>query len=104
MLWKGFQKPKRLISISDPVPTDQYAQHLIAYFLGGSWRFNNYSFFQLTLNSGGPTNEGAYGIHSIMCDNIGQIAAGNCPVAAGGLKATQIQFSYGIGSPSVIPF
>src|SRR5436189_5446712 len=26
MLWKGFQKPKRLISLSDPVPTDQYAQ------------------------------------------------------------------------------
>src|SRR5262250_641426 len=26
MLWKGFQKPKRLISVSDPVPTDQYAQ------------------------------------------------------------------------------
>src|SRR5215510_4858212 len=26
MLWKGFQKPKRLISVSDPAPTDQYAQ------------------------------------------------------------------------------
>src|SRR5207248_5575868 len=26
MLWKGFQKPKRLISLSDPAPTDQYAQ------------------------------------------------------------------------------
>ena len=26
MLWKGFQKPKRLISITDPAPTDQYAQ------------------------------------------------------------------------------
>src|SRR5690348_11902909 len=26
MLWKGFQKPKRLIAISDPAPTDQYAQ------------------------------------------------------------------------------
>src|SRR5499425_634399 len=26
MLWKGFQKPKRLISVSDPEPTDQYAQ------------------------------------------------------------------------------
>jgi len=26
MLWKGFQKPKRLISVSDPVPTEQYAQ------------------------------------------------------------------------------
>src|SRR5207244_4022814 len=26
MLWKGFQKPKRLISLSDPPATDQYAQ------------------------------------------------------------------------------
>src|SRR5687767_10166079 len=26
MLWKGFQKPKRLISLSEPVPTDTYAQ------------------------------------------------------------------------------
>jgi len=26
MLWKGFQKPKRLISISEPAPTDTYAQ------------------------------------------------------------------------------
>jgi DNA-directed RNA polymerase subunit alpha len=26
MLWKGFQKPKRLISVSEPAPTDRYAQ------------------------------------------------------------------------------
>jgi len=26
MLWKGFQKPKRLISVSEPVPTETYAQ------------------------------------------------------------------------------
>src|SRR4029450_6207785 len=26
MLWKGFQKPKRLISVSEPPPTDTYAQ------------------------------------------------------------------------------
>jgi len=26
MLWKGFQKPKRLISVSEPAPTDIYAQ------------------------------------------------------------------------------
>src|SRR5438477_2267444 len=26
MLWKGFQKPKRLISISEPTPSDTYAQ------------------------------------------------------------------------------
>jgi len=91
-------------SSRDYLPTDQYAQHLIAYFAGAQWKFNDYSFFQLTLNSGGPTNEGAYGVHAIMCDNLGQAATGNCPVNIGGLKATQIQFSYGIGSPSVIPF
>src|SRR5438034_1275536 len=26
MLWKGFQKPKRLISVSEPAPTETYAQ------------------------------------------------------------------------------
>jgi DNA-directed RNA polymerase subunit alpha len=26
MLWKGFQKPKRLISVSEPAPSDTYAQ------------------------------------------------------------------------------
>lgn len=26
MLWKGFQKPKRLISITEPAPSDTYAQ------------------------------------------------------------------------------
>src|SRR5262250_2904784 len=26
MLWKGFQKPKRLISVTEPAPTDVYAQ------------------------------------------------------------------------------
>src|SRR5919198_4638214 len=26
MLWKGFQKPKRLIAVSEPAPTDTYAQ------------------------------------------------------------------------------
>jgi len=26
MLWKGFQKPKRLISVSEPAPTDNFAQ------------------------------------------------------------------------------
>src|ERR671936_305872 len=26
MLWKGFQKPKRLITLSEPAPTHTYAQ------------------------------------------------------------------------------
>src|SRR3989449_6432901 len=35
MLWKGFQKPKRLISLSDPAPTDQYAQFSMQPFERG---------------------------------------------------------------------
>jgi hypothetical protein len=91
-------------SSRDYLPTDQYAQHLIAYFLGGSYRVSKNQFFQVTLNSGGPTNEGAYGVHSIVCDNLTQVATGNCATNIGGLKATQIQFQYGIGTPNVIPF
>jgi hypothetical protein len=86
-------------SSRDYLPTDQYAQHLIAYFLGGSYRTSKNTFIQVTLNSGGPTNEGSYGVRAIECDN-----AVTCAPAIGGLKATQLQVQFGIGSPSLLPF
>ena len=89
-------------SSRDYLPTDQYAQHLAAYFLGGSFRTTKTTFVQVTLNSGGPTNEGSYGVHSIFCDNPYDPSA--CAPVIGGLKATQIQVQFGIGSPSVLPF
>ncbi|MEO9263025.1 MAG: hypothetical protein ABI282_02960 [Candidatus Baltobacteraceae bacterium] len=89
-------------SSRDYLPTDLYPQHLAAYFLGGSYRTSRSTFLQVTLNSGGPTNEGAYGVHSILCDNA--YDPSKCAPAIGGLKATQLQVQFGFGSPSVLPF
>ncbi|MDQ2865882.1 MAG: hypothetical protein M3R51_06615 [Candidatus Eremiobacteraeota bacterium] len=89
-------------SSRDYLPTDTYPQHLAAYFLGASYRTTKTTFVQVVLNSGGPTNEGSYGISSILCDNA--YDAGACAPVIGGLKATQLQVQFGIGSPSVLPF
>ena len=97
---KFFFEPQ---SSRDYLPTDPYAQHLFAYFLGASERVGKIGFVQLVLNSGGPTNEGAYGIQGLTCQAL---PCGQNPVVPtiGGLKATQIQLQFGIGSPSVIQF
>ena len=84
----------------DYLPTDVYPQHLFAYFLGASYRTTKNTFVQAVLNSGGPTNEGPYGANALECENI----VGMCAPVFGGLKATQLQLQFGIGSPSVLPF
>ena len=98
---KFFFEPQ---SSRDYLPTDQYPQHLIAYFLGVAKQVNKYSFVQLVLNSGGPTNQGAYGVNSLVCQQLPCGKPGNTIIQAGGLKATQLQLQFGIGSPSVIQF
>ena len=90
-------------SSRDYLPADPYAQHLMAYFLGVSQKVGKYGFVQLVLNSGGPTNEGAYGIHSLVCQQL-PCAPNQVVPVVGGLKATQLQIQFGIGSPSVIQF
>jgi hypothetical protein len=87
-------------SSRDYMPTDPYPEHLIAYFAGVSERVTPWSFVQLVLNSGGPTNEGSYGIQAIKCVTAIQ---STCAPSTGGLKATQLQLQFGFGSPSVIP-
>lgn len=89
-------------SSRDYLPTDYYAQHLVAYFLGATERVGKYGFIQAVLNSGGPTNESPYGIAYLKCYALpcGQ----NTVPAIGGLKATQLQIQFGIGSPVVLPF
>ncbi|MHB8146631.1 MAG: hypothetical protein ACYDGM_05125 [Vulcanimicrobiaceae bacterium] len=96
---KFFFEPQ---SSRDYLPADPYAQHLMAYFLGVSERVGKAGFVQLVLNSGGPTNEGSYGIQKLTCQAL---PCGSNPIVPtiGGLKATQIQLQFGIGSPSVIP-
>ncbi len=86
----------------DYLPTDYYAQHLVAYFLGATERVGKYGFVQAVLNSGGPTNYSPYGVAYFKCYALP--CGANTVPAVGGLKATQIQIQFGIGSPVVLPF
>jgi len=89
-------------SSRDYLPTDPYAQHLAAYFLGATQRLGKNEFVQLVLNSGGPTNYSPYGIKYFQCYAL-PCSSSTVP-AIGGLKATQIQLQFGVGSPVVLPF
>lgn len=86
----------------DYLPTDPYAQHLFAYFLGATQRVGKQGFVQLVLNSGGPSNYSPYGVKYLQCFALP--CSSNTVPAVGGLKATQLQVQFGIGSPTVLPF
>ncbi len=88
-------------SSRDYLPTDYYAQHLFAYFLGATQRVGKEGFIQATLNSGSPTNYSPYGVAYLKCYALP--CSQNTVPAIGGLKATQIQIQFGIGSPVVLP-
>lgn len=87
----------------DYLPADPYAQHIFAIFLGASERVGKNGFVQLVLNSGGPGNYSPYGVSALTCQQAGNCAATTVPTV-GGLKATQLQIQFGVGSPSVIQF
>jgi hypothetical protein len=86
----------------DYLPADPYAQHLAAYFLGVSQQVGKYGFVQVVLNSGGPTNYSPYGVKQLNC--LALPCSANTVPSVGGLKASQVQIQFGIGSPSVIQF
>lgn len=87
----------------DYLPTDYYAQHLAAYFFGATQRVGKYGFIQAVLNSGGPTNYSPYGVESFQCYSLPCTSKNTVP-SIGGLKATQLQLQFGVGSPVVLPF
>jgi hypothetical protein len=90
-------------SARDYLPTDPYPEHLIAYFLGVSQRLTRYSFVSVVLNSGNPTNLGPDGVTGIKCLSAQQAINNACGLAIGGLKATQLQLQFGVGSPTYFP-
>jgi hypothetical protein len=90
-------------SSRDYLPTDPWAEHVPAYFLGVAQSVGKTGFIQLVLNSGGPTNEGPYGVDALVCQQL-PCAPNQVVPVIGGLKATQLQIQFGIGSPSVIQF
>lgn len=89
-------------SSRDYLPADTYAQHLNAYFLGVSQRVGKIGFVQAVLNSGSPSNYSPYGVKQLNCLQLP--CSQNTLPMVGGLKATQVQLQFGIGSPSVIQF
>ena len=97
---KFFFEPQ---SARDYLPTDRYPEHIIAYFLGVSQRLTRYSFVALVLNSGSTTNEGAQGVIGIKCLTVQQALGNACGLDVGGLKATQLQLQFGIGTPTYFP-
>jgi hypothetical protein len=90
-------------SSRDYLPPDPYAQHVFAYFLGVSRKITGWSFVQLTLNSGGPTNYAPYGAVALTCQGL-PCSQHPAVLSIGGLKATQVQLQIGVGTPSVLPF
>ncbi|HKU67876.1 MAG TPA: hypothetical protein VJP85_08870 [Candidatus Baltobacteraceae bacterium] len=96
---KFFLEPQ---SSRDYLPADPYAQHVAAYFLGAAQRVGKIGFVQVVLNSGGPTNYRPYGVKQLNCLQLP--CSQNTLPMVGGLKATQVQVQFGIGSPSVIQF
>ena len=96
---KFFFEPQ---SSRDYLPADRYAQHVSAYFLGASQRLGKMGFVQFVLNSGGPTNYAPYGVNQFNCYALP--CSANTVPAIGGLKATQLQIQFGVGSPSVLQF
>ena len=86
----------------DYLPEDNYPEHNMAYFAGISQTVGKMAFVQLVLNSGGPSNISPYGVQQLNCYAL-PCSANTIPLI-GGLKATQLQFQVGIGSPSVIQF
>jgi hypothetical protein len=88
-------------SSRDYLPTDPYPQHLAAYFFGATQRIGKNGFVQAVLNSGGPTNYSPYGVKYFQCYALP--CSANTVPAIGGLKATQLQLQFGVGSPVVLP-
>lgn len=86
----------------DYLPLDYYPQHLFAYFLGATYRVGKNGFVQAVYNIGNPTNYSPYGIAYQKCYALP--CSQNTVPAIGGLKASQIQLQFGIGSPVVLPF
>jgi hypothetical protein len=90
-------------SARDYLPTDPYPEHVMAYFFGVSQRVSKYGFVQFVLNSGGPTNMGPDGVTAIKCLTVQQALNNACGLAFGGLKATQLQLQFGVGTPGIFP-
>jgi hypothetical protein len=98
-----FFQPSRLVN---NLPSDATPQYIPTFIEGASYKFTKYTYVQVVASTGTPSNRSQLGITALT---LTQVPTMNPPPASqvaptiAGLKATQIQVMFGIGSPSVIP-
>jgi len=86
----------------DYLPPDPYAEHNAGYFVGASYHVYKQAFVQAIFSATSPTNYSPYGVYALTCQAL---PCSQNPVipTVGGLKDTQLQIQFGVGTPSVIP-
>jgi len=98
-----FFQPSRLVN---NLPSDQTPMYIPTFIYGASYKFNKYSFMQLVASTGTPSNRSQLGITALTFQQVPTSLPPPASIVAptiAGLKATQIQLEFGVGSPSVIP-
>lgn len=98
-----FVQPSRLVN---NLPNDQTPQYIPTFIYGTAYKFTKNAFVQLVASTGTPSNRSQLGITALTLQQVpGALPPTPSQVAPsiGGLKATQIQLQFGIGSPTVIP-
>lgn len=84
------------------LPADPYPQHLATFIYGITHSFTKNTFVQSIISSGTPANRPDLGITSLTCQRLPCPQSEVAP-AIGGLRATQVQVLFGVGTPSTIP-
>jgi hypothetical protein len=98
-----FVQPSRLVN---NLPSDYTPQYIPTFIYGVAYKFTKWTFVQLVASTGTPSNRSQLGITALTFQQVPTtIPPPQSEVAPtiGGLKATQVQLQFGIGSPSVIP-
>ena len=90
-----FVQPSRLVN---NLPTDQTPQYIPTFIYGLNYKITPWSFAQVAFSTGTPSNRSTLGIQALTVQSPTVTAP-----TLGGLKASQVQFQIGLGSPSVIP-
>jgi len=94
-----FLEPSRLANY---LPNDEYPQHIPTLITGVSHKVGKMAFFQIVVSAGQPTNIAPNGITALTCQQL-PCAANQVAPTLRGLKSSQVQIMFGIGTPSVIP-
>ncbi|MBV9104172.1 MAG: hypothetical protein JO060_11335 [Candidatus Eremiobacteraeota bacterium] len=84
------------------LPPDPYPEHLASWIYGIAHAFTKHAFVQTVISTGTPANYPQLGIKSLTCQQL-PCAPSQVTPALGGLKATQVQLIFGVGSPTTLP-